>query len=306
VRRESAIGGAYAAGAFTWWGLAPVYWRAVEAVPGVEMIAHRVVWALPLLLLLAARRRRVREVVLAIRDRAHRNLLLVSGSLLAVNWLVFIEAVRHGRVLEASLGYFVNPLVNVLLGMMFLGERLTRAQWLAVALAATGVAWLTVSVGSVPWLALALAGTFGVYGLLRKRAGVDSLVGLSVETLLLAPAAIAWIVVLLAVGRSAVPALDGPALALVAAVGAITAVPLLWFADAARRLRYATLGFFQYLAPTGQLLVAVFLFGEPFSRAHAVAFGFIWVAVGVYLVDTLRAMRAAPATPSPLAPPGEP
>ena len=297
MRRDAVIGGGLAAAAFTWWGLVPVYWLAVDDVPGIEMIAHRVVWALPVVLWLAARRRRVGELVAALKDRAHRRLLVSSALLLSVNWLVFIEAVRHRRLLEASLGYYINPLVNVLLGMVFLNERLTRAQWVAVALAGTGVLWLAISVGTIPWIGLSLAATFGVYGLLRKRAGVDALVGLPVETMLLAPLALAWIAALLWRGESATLHEDALHLGLVAASGPITAFPLLWFADAARRLRYATLGFFQYLAPTGQFLVAVFLFGEAFTRDRAISFAFIWVAVAVYVVDALRSMRAEASAP---------
>jgi chloramphenicol-sensitive protein RarD len=256
------------------------------------MLAHRVVWALPVTLLLVARRRRLAEPLAALRDPRHRRVLVASALLVTTNWGVFIWAVQNDLVLHASLGYYVNPILNVALGVVFLGERLTRRQGAAVALAAAGVAWLTVSVGSLPWVALALAATFAAYGLLRKTAGVDALVGLTVETLLLAPLGLAFLVVLAARGAAAFPREDVAGLLAIAASGLVTALPLLWFVHGARRLRYSTIGFFQYLAPTGQFALAL-AFGEPFTTAHAVAFGLIWAAVVLYLSDP-RSPQGAP------------
>jgi chloramphenicol-sensitive protein RarD len=291
VERGHLVGAAYAVAAYGAWGLAPVYWRAVRSVPPLEMVAHRVLWALPVMIALVAWRRRLAEVWRAIRAPGHRGLLLLTATLVSVNWLVFIWAIGADRILEASLGYFVNPLLNVLLGVVFLGERLRPGQTAAVLLATLGVAWLTVSLGALPWVALLLAGTFGAYGLLRKRAGVDALVGLAVETAFLAPVGAAYVALALARGESAVLR-GGPGFAaLVVASGLVTALPLLWFANAARRLRYATLGFFQYLAPTGQFLLAVVAYREPFTSAHAVAFACIWAAIALYVVETARASR---------------
>jgi chloramphenicol-sensitive protein RarD len=290
--RHAIAGGLYAIAAFGAWGLVPLYWKAVRAVPGVEMVAHRVVWSVPVVLWLVARRRRLPETWAALRDAGHRRLLLCTSALVALNWLVFIWAVQRGVLVEASLGYYVNPLFNVLLGAVVLHERLRRLQWVAVALAAVGVLWLAVAQGAVPLTALALAGTFGLYGLLRKRAGVDALTGLSAETLLLAPVAILWLAWLVLRGDAAFPRLSAREMGLVAASGVVTALPLLWFAHAARRLRLATIGFFQYLAPTGQFLLAVLAFGEPFRYAQFAAFGFIWAAVALYLWDAAASFRS--------------
>jgi chloramphenicol-sensitive protein RarD len=306
VARTQLVGAAFAVAAFGWWGAVPLYWRTVRAVPAGEMVAHRVVWALPVLWLLLARGSRIREVVRALKDARHRTLLIATALLVGSNWLVFIVAVQSDRVLESSLGYYVNPLVNVLLGTLVLGERLSRRQTAAVAVATLGVTWLAVSMGTLPWIALVLAFTFGFYGLLRKMAGEDALVGLAVETVLLLPLALAALVVLVLRGEAAF--LDGgpSLLGLVAISGVVTALPLLWFAHAARRLRFATIGFFQYLSPTGQFLLAVFVFGERFTDAHAVAFTCIGIAAALYLWGIgrePRVVRGAPVPPKDAAPP---
>lgn len=285
------VGAGYATLAFGFWGLVPLYWKRVAFVPGIEMLAHRVVWALPVLLALLAVRGRLRIVGRTLGEPRNRRLLALTAALVASNWFVFIYAVNHDRVLDASLGYYLNPLVNVLLGFVFLGERLTRWQIAAVALAGVGVLTLVVSLGVVPWVALYLAGSFAAYGLLRKRAGVDALPGLAVEVTLLAPVALAVLAGLALRGDThALAAGPGGFLAVVAS-GLVTVLPLLWFTEGARRLRYATVGFFQYLAPTGHFLLAVFAFGEPFTRTHAFAFTAIWLAVVLYLSDAARGSR---------------
>jgi chloramphenicol-sensitive protein RarD len=291
------VGGVYATAAFGTWGLAPLYWRAVRDVPGLELVAHRIVWSVPFLLLLVAARRRLRDVAAALRDRRHVLVLAGTAVLVAANWLVFVLAIQAGRVLDASLGYYVNPLLMVLLGVVFLGERLTRLQGAAVALAGAGVAWLTVASGAVPWIPLLLATTFGFYGLVRKRVRVEALAGLAVETLLLCPVAGGALLVLAARGEGGLARGDAGHDLLLVASGVVTALPLLWFANAARRLRYTTVGFFQYLAPTGQLLLAVLAFGEPFTRDHAVTFSLIGAAVALYVADGVRAARRVPARP---------
>jgi chloramphenicol-sensitive protein RarD len=218
--------------------------------------------------------------------------MAASTVLIAVNWLVYIYAVVQGRMLEGSLGYYINPLVNVLLGVVVLGERLERPVQVAVAIAFTGVLWLTVRVGAPPWIALALAASFGLYGLMRKLAPVGALAGLIVETTLLLPLAGGYLAWAVASGRAAFlagqPTLD----LLLLLAGPVTAFPLLCFAAAARRLSLSTLGFVQYLSPTLQFLLAVFLYAEPFDRARAVAFAFIWTALAVFAVHSVR--RGAP------------
>jgi chloramphenicol-sensitive protein RarD len=300
VRREAVLGGVHATAAFALWGLAPAYWRLLGFVSSGEMAAQRVLWALPVTLLLVAARGRLREVGAALRDPGQRRVLAATALLIGANWLVFLWAVETSHVLESSLGYFVNPLVNVALGTVFLGERLRRAQAVAVALAGAGVLWLAVTHPGALWSALFLAATFAGYGLLRKSAPVDGLVGLAVETVLLAPFALGAVLFLLARGESGASSRGLEGLLLLASSGVVTSLPLWWFANAARGLRLTTLGFFQYLAPTGQFLLAVLAYGEPFTASHAVAFGLIWTAIAVFAADAVRAVRAeSRAAPSP-------
>lgn len=277
--------------AYICWGFIPLYFKTVSHYPAVEIIAQRVLWSAvlgSLLLLVWKHPGWWREL----RDHPMRLAILVgSGSLIAANWLVYVWAINNDRLLEASLGYYINPLVNVLLGLLILGERLRRLQWLAVALAATGVLQQLWQVGSLPWVSLALALTFGFYGLIRKRAPVAALPGLVIETWLLVPLAAGW---LLWHGDavSAQPAFwsTGEALWLMAA-GPITLVPLICFNAAARHLPYTTLGFLQYLAPTLVLLLAVNVYGEHLAPATLVTFFFIWAGLAVYSVDIWLNMR---------------
>lgn len=278
----------YALAAFLWWGLSPLYWKAVGAVPAVELIAWRVVSSLVLLALLLAAGRRGAELAGVLRAPRTLGVLAVTTLLIVTNWLTFIWAMGAERVLETSLGYYVNPLVNVLLGILFLGERLRRAQGVAVALAAAGVAILTWEVGRLPWVALVLALSFGFYALLRKTVAAGPEVGLAIETALLTPFMIGWLVWLGGTGTAVFPAVGWGVKALVIVAGLITVAPLVWFTHGARRLPLATVGLLQYLAPTGQFLLAVFLFGEPFDRYHLVAFALIWCGLGVFTWDLRR------------------
>ncbi len=282
---------AFALAAFTAWGFIPLYFKAVAVVPPLEVLAHRVLWSLVLLLLIQLVRGRLGRVGAALRHGRTLAVLAVTTVLVAGNWLVFIWSVTNAHLLEASLGYFINPLVSVLLGFVFLRERLRPGQLLAVGLAMVGVLWLAVGTGTLPWVALFLAGSFGLYGLLRKLTRPDGVTGLAVETLLLAPVALGWLVLS---GRRGVLVFgqgDGTLTWLLVAAGVVTALPLVWFAEGARRLRLATLGFLQYVAPSLQFLLAVVAFGEPFSRDHAVSFGLIWTALAIYSVDTARSLK---------------
>jgi chloramphenicol-sensitive protein RarD len=254
-----------------------------------------VVWSLLLLGGLLAASRRIAPLRSVLGDG--RRLLLLAGTatLLSVNWFLYIWAVNSGRLLEASLGYFVNPLVNVLLGVLFLGERLSVPQRWAVAFAGAGVAVLLLSAGTFPWVSLSLALSFGLYGLLRKRAPVDALEGLLVETAWIAPVAAAFLLRLGARGEGAFGS-GAATTALLVSAGAVTALPLLWFNHGVRRLRLSTIGLVQYLAPTTQFLLAVLAYREPFGPAHAAAFACIWASLAIYSADALaRARRAAPA-----------
>ena len=279
-------------GAYVVWGLLPLYFKLLGAVPAAQVLAHRILWSLLLLAAIVLVVKRGAAIRAAARGRT-LLLLMASAFLIAVNWLVYIWSVQNGHVLEASLGYFINPLVNVALGVAVLGEKVRRVQWAAVALAGLGVAIMAASGGGAIWISLVLALSFGTYGLLRKIAAIDALGGLFVETILLAPFACAVLVLANAQGDAAFGHDRGLDMLLVLA-GAITAIPLLMFAAAARRMPYAALGLLQYIAPTLQFAEAVLLFGEPLHRADAVAFGLIWTGLAIYAADGLRAGRWTP------------
>lgn len=269
------------------WGSFPAFFRLVNAATPLEVVGHRIFWSAAFLMLLVTLSRRLGPLWGVLRDRG--TLLTLAGStlLIAGNWLVFIYAVQQGQVLQSSLGYFMTPLFSVLLGFLFLRERLNRRQQLSVALAALGVANLTLGHGAFPWIALTLGSTFGLYGLLRKLARVDALLGLTVETLLLAPLALGYLFYLGIRHQSAFLA-GAPLLDLLLPLsGVVTALPLLCFVGAARRLRLATIGFLQYITPSLHFLFAVGLYGEPFSRGHLLSFSCIWAALAVYTADAL-------------------
>ena len=285
----------YAALAFVWWGLFPLYFRLVTTVPAPEVLAHRVVWCLLFLGAVLTWRRQWGWLRPVLRRPRVLAAFVASALLIGVNWLVYILAVLHGHVLEASLGYFITPLVNVLLGVTLLHERLRRWQWVALAIAAFGVLWLTVQAGRPPWIALALAASFGGYGLLRKIAALGALEGLTLETMLLAPLALAVLGIAWQNGSTSFPAPDALTNVWMLALGPITAVPLLLFAAGARRLSMATLGIVQYIGPSIQFVLGVTVFHEPFSAGRLVGFVCIWLALVVYTLDGWRVSRVAAA-----------
>ncbi len=290
--RRSLHGALYALAAYGSWGVVPVFWKLLRDVPPLDLLAHRAIWSLAFVALVLAVARRGGSVLAALRSGRTLGFLALTTALIAVNWGLFIWAVQAGKILEASLGYYVNPLVNVVAGVVVLGERLGRPQRVAVGLAAVGVVVLTAATGSVPWVALLLAVTFAAYGLLRKVAPVEALAGLFVETLLFAPVAVAYLAL-----RPGAFTMGPPSHALLlAAAGPVTALPLLWFTAAARRLPLSTLGFFQYLSPTLQFLLAVVVYGERLGAAHVAAFAFIWAALFVFTLGG-RAARALPPRP---------
>lgn len=275
--------------AYGLWGLLPLLFKYTDGATPAMILAHRVLWSMLFLLVVTAIGRRwslLRSLVA--RSRATAALAL-SAALIATNWLIYIVAVKEGHVVQASLGYFINPLVNVLLGTAFLGERLRGLQWMAVLLAAVGVLILTLAGGSIPWVSLVLAFSFGFYGLVRKLADVPAFEGLVVETGLLFPFALGYLLLVPVPSFAELPAHTAWLLLL---AGPATAIPLLCFAAAARRLAYGTLGIIQYLAPTLQLLIAVLVFGEPFRPVQAVTFAFIWAGIVLYVVDSLRVARS--------------
>ena len=287
-RRTTRIGAAYALGAFGIWGVLPVYFKALAHVPAAELLAHRIVWSLVLLVPMVWLAGRWGDLRIALRSRPARRALMASAALVGANWGLYIWAVNDGRLLETSLGYFINPLLNVALGFAFLGERLSRWQWFAIALAAAGVINQTVALGVLPWVPLAIAGTFAFYGLIRKTAPVDALSGQLVEVIFLAPAALTWLALLAIWGEFSLGAFDRGTDLLILASGIVTTVPLLCFTQAARRLKLSTVGFFQYIGPTGHLLLAVLVYGEDFTVPRMITFGLIWAALAIYTIDARR------------------
>ena len=283
----------YAALAFAWWGLFPLYFRIVTTVPPAEILAHRIVWSVVFLVLVLALRRQWAWLARVLRQPKVLAVFSASALLLATNWLTYLWAVNNGHVIDASLGYFITPLVNVLLGYTLLHERPRRAQWIALTLATLGVLWLTLAVGRLPWIALVLAASFGAYGLMRKVAVLGPLEGLTLESLLLTPAALLALGFWAAQGSGRFPAPDALTNLWLVAFGPITAVPLLLFAAGARRLPLTTLGLLQYIGPTIQFAIGVWVFREPFTATRLVGFGCIWLALLLYSADGWRSARRA-------------
>ena len=286
---------AITAGTFLIWGVVPLYWHLLKAVPSFQIIAHRIVWSAVLVigwLLLKNGRNWWKQV------RAQPRAvpwLGVSSLLIAFNWGLYIWAVNAGHVVETSLGYFINPLLNVVMGVLLLRERLSWAQWVSVGVATLGVLWLTFNYGSFPWIALSLAASFGFYGFIRKLAVVDSIPGLAIESLYLFLPAVAALVWVETHGSGGFVSSWGWQVdALLVFGGALTAVPLIGFSYAVRRVPYSVIGFMQYLAPTLQLLIGVLVFGEVFDRARAIGFGFIWVGLLIFAIDGMWRSRRKP------------
>jgi chloramphenicol-sensitive protein RarD len=285
-----------AAGVYILWGLLPIYWKALGAVPSPEIMSHRVVWSLPVVLLLLAAQGQVRRLGQIARRPAAWLPFLATGSLLSVNWLTYLWANNNGHIIEASLGYFMNPLVNVLLATLFLRERLRPWQLVAVALAFAGVCYLTLSYGQPPWIALTLAVSFGLYGLIRKVAALGSVEGLTLElTVMFVPTA-AFLLYLGWTGGGAFGRLGATTDLMLMGAGVATAIPLALFAFGARRVPFTTLGILQYFSPTLQFLIAVFLYGEAFTPARLIGFSFIWLALIVYTTEGFIARRRRLAT----------
>ena len=274
-----------ALGAFFIWGLLPLYIHLLAPTPPVQIMAHRVIWAALFVLVVIAYKGQLGVLRSVLSSRKACGWLMVSALLISLNWLVYVWAVSSGHVVESSLGYFINPLVSVLMGVFVLKEVLNRWQWAAVGVAALGVLWLTLQAGRPPWIALMLAFSFGSYGLIRKQVVVDSVVGLGVETLLISPFMLTYLAWTLHHGSFAFGQNGGTVDALLIASGAITAVPLVLFAYGVRRIPLSTVGLLQYLGPTLQLLTGVFVFHEPFTSARAVGFGLIWAALAIYAAE---------------------
>jgi len=277
---------------FTTWGLIPIYWKLIASVPAGEILAHRFVWTSIFLSILLTWQQRWNEVVANVRSRRALIYCLTGGIAIASNWFLFIWAVNTGRVIETSLGYFMTPLMNVLFGALFLRERLTRLQFVSVLLALLGVLNLTFGYGRFPWIAVLLCVSFGLYGLLRKKSGTAAIPGLFIETILLLPIAIVFLIYLQR-SNSLVFAHAGVWLSiLLVSTGVVTAIPLFWFGYATRHLRLITVGFLQYLSPIGSFFLGVFLYHEPFTRGHLVTFVLIWIALVVFSAEAVMRWRS--------------
>jgi chloramphenicol-sensitive protein RarD len=283
-----------ALGAYGLWGVLPVYWKWLQAVPAPQILAHRVVWSFLFLLGLIFLRRDAAALWRSV-DRRNLAAYAMASALLSVNWLTYIWAVNAGRIVETSLGYFINPLVSVLLGVVFFRERLRPWQWLAVGIAGLGVAYLTWQHGALPWVALVLAGTFAFYGLLKKKAPLGSLPGLAFETGILWLPAVAFLLAVEAGGNGQVGRATVSTWGLLVFTGVITGLPLLMFSAAARRISLSTIGLLQYVAPSCQLLIGVAVYHEPFDQVRWLGFTLIWTALAIYSIESLWRMKWGPA-----------
>jgi len=285
-------GTCYAIGAYALWGLLPIYWKWLRYVPATQVLCHRILWSfitLFVIILISRQWRTFREGIANLRVlRAYA----VAAVLISINWLTYIWAVNAGFIVETSLGYFINPLLNVLLGVVFFRERLRPWQWAAIALATTGVVYLTFAYGSLPWIALTLAFTFGAYGLVKKTAPLGSLHGLTLETSVLLVPAITFLVYSDRAGNGALFNSGAMSDALLMGAGIITAVPLLLFSSAARRIPLSLIGILQYIAPTLQFLLGVLVYKEPFTATKFMGFGIVWAALIIYGVEGLMTYRA--------------
>lgn len=288
--KSSGEGFAFGVAAYALWGVLPIYFKALRHVPAVDIVAHRVLWSVPFLAVIIALTRGWDKVRVALRQPKTLGVLAITALLIGGNWLLYVYAVTSGRILAASFGYYLNPLANVLLGRFVLHEKLNRLQWTAVAIAGAGISVLALGALSQLWISLTLCATFALYGLLRKVVAADAVTGLGIETTLLFPLAVGWL---------GWRANDGAAImgttsmdtALLLAAGVASTTPLILFTAAARKLAYSTLGMLQFIAPTLQFLIAVALYGEPFTTAHAIAFPAIWLALVLYVTAMLRAPR---------------
>jgi len=293
TRREDRSALIAGVAAFGLWGLIPIYWKLLKSVPALEIIAHRFIWTTLFLIILLTWQQRWPEVRLAISSRTTVLYCIASGLAISINWLVFIWAVNINRVIETSLGYFMTPLVNVLLGAIFLRERLTRWQFVSVLLALIGVLNLTLGYGKFPWIAVVLCLSFGGYGLLRKKSGTRPIPGLFLETTLLTPVALLYLVILHKGNDFIFGPVSWAFALLLTSTGVVTGLPLVWFGHAARHLRMTTIGFLQYLSPSGSFFLGIFLYHEPFTHNHLITFGLIWAALAIFTTEAVHRWHAA-------------
>lgn len=284
----------YAIGAYVAWGLLPVYWKLLKHVPAPELLGHRIVWSFVALALVIVFTRQWRAFVDATMRRRVLGAYSAAALLIGVNWLTYVYGVNAGFIIETSLGYFINPLLSVLLGVVVLRERLRPMQWLPITLATAGVVYLTVVYGAPPWIALILAVSFALYGLIKKTAPLGSLFGLTLETGILLVPALAFLAIVESAGGGSMGGGDASTIALLAGAGVMTTIPLLMFASAASRIPLSLVGILQYIAPTLQLLVGVFVYDEPLSGPRLIGFSLVWIALVIFAVDGYLAHRSEP------------
>jgi len=281
----------YALGAYIMWGLFPIYWKWLQDVPALQVIGHRIIWSFIMLTIVMLVSRQWTKFRSALTPRV-LGIYSVAGLLLSANWLIYVWGVNTGHIVETSLGYFINPLLSVLLGMIFLGERLRPAQWLPLGLATSGVVYLTVTYGALPWIALSLAFSFGFYGLVKKTAPLGSLHGLTLETGLVFLPALGYLLFAENSGQGAFGHTDLVSVLLMVGAGLVTTIPLLMFASAARRIPLTMIGLMQYIAPTLQFLLGVLIYKEPFTTTRLVGFSLVWIALIFFWAEGLFAYRA--------------
>ncbi|GED53419.1 MULTISPECIES: EamA family transporter RarD [Brevibacillus] len=278
----------YAIGAYFMWGMLPLYWKVFEKMGAWEILAHRIIWSAVFVVALLFVTKKLRYLKSSVTEAKTWIALVLSSLIISGNWLIYIWAVNIGHVMETSLGYYINPLLSVLFGVLFLKERMRLGQWIAIVLAAIGVSVMTFHYGKVPWVAILLALTFALYGLAKKTVKLEPMMSLAWETLFVAPIALAYVLALQVNGQETALSLEAWQIVLLTLAGVATALPLYWFAQAAKRLPLSMVGFVQYLSPTITLLMAIFLFHEPFTQTHLISFGFIWSALVVFTISSLR------------------
>lgn len=278
----------YAIAAYMSWGLLPLYWKLFQTMGAWEILAHRIVWSVVFVAIILLVTKRWKQMWGAMSGAKVIGAMVTCSLIISVNWLLYIWAVNNGNVMETSLGYYINPLISVLFGVIFLKEKLRVGQWVALGLATIGVTVITFEYGRVPWIAISLALTFALYGLAKKVVKLDAMIGLAWETMFVAPIALGYLLTLQVGGHETVTMLNGWQLVMLTLAGVCTALPLYWFAQSAKNLPLYMIGFMQYLSPTITLLMAVFLFDEPFTTTHLISFAFIWGSVIVFTATTMR------------------
>ena len=283
----------YAIAAYFMWGLLPLYWKVFQAMGAWEILAHRIVWSVVFVAIIIVVTKRTRKLRESVSGAKMVGALIVCSLLISANWLLYIWAVNNDQVMQTSLGYYMNPLITVLMGVIFLKEKMHVGQWISLALASCGVLYITIQYGEFPWVALSLALTFASYGLAKKLVKLEAIIGLAWETLFVAPIALAYLLMIQINGTETVSALAWWQVLLLTLAGVGTALPLYWFAQAAARLPLSMIGFIQYLSPTISLLSAIFLFHEPFTTTHMISFSLIWGALIIFTVSSIRKKPAS-------------